>query len=163
MKTPTGYSAAQIALHWAVVVLVAAQYIFKDAISGAWGAMRTGEEVVFDPLILAHVAGGALILAFVVWRFVLRLRLGAPLPPENEPGPLKTLSHAAHWGFYGVLAAMSVSGSLAWFAGVQAAAQAHNVLKVVLLALVALHVMAIPFHRVVLKNNVMQRMTRPGA
>lgn len=160
---PQGYSATQIALHWAVAVLVAGQYIFKDAISGAWDAIRAGETYRFDPLILAHVAGGALILAFVGWRLVLRLRRGAPPPPENEPAPLKTLSHIAHWAFYAVLAAMSVTGLLAWFADVTPAAQAHNVLKVVLLVLIALHVLAVPFHRLVLKNNVMQRMIRPAA
>jgi len=161
--TPQGYSATQIALHWAVAGLVAAQYVFKDAISGAWAAIRQGQTFAFDPLILAHVAGGGLILAFVAWRFVLRLRRGAPPPPENEPGILKTLSHVAHWAFYAVLAAMSVTGLLAWFADLAPAAQAHNVLKVVLLALVALHVLAVPFHRLVLKNNVMRRMIRPAA
>jgi cytochrome b561 len=160
---PQGYSATQIALHWAVAVLVAGQYIFKDAISGAWDAIRAGETYAFDPLILAHVAGGALILAFVVWRLVLRLTRGAPPPPENEPAPLKTLSHIAHWAFYAVLAAMAVSGSLAWFADVPQGAQAHNVLKVMLLALIVLHVLAVPFHRLVLKNNVMRRMIRPVA
>ena len=160
---PQGYSATQIALHWAVAVLVAGQYIFKDAISGAWDAIRAGDTFAFDPLILAHVAGGALILAFVVWRLVLRLTRGVPAAPENEPAPLKTLSHIAHWAFYAVLAAMAVTGSLAWFADVTQAAQAHNVLKVVLLALIALHVLAVPFHRLVLTNNVMRRMIRPAA
>lgn len=158
-----GYSATQIALHWAVAMLVAAQYIFKDAISGAWDTIRAGESYAFDPLILGHVAGGALILTFVAWRLVLRLRRGVPPPPENEPTPLKTLSHVAHWAFYAVLAAMSVTGLLAWFADVTPAAQAHNVLKVMLLALIALHVLAVPFHRLVLNNNVMQRMIRPSA
>jgi cytochrome b561 len=159
---PRGYSATQIALHWAVAALVAAQYIFKDAMSGAWDAIRLGETYAFNPLILAHVVGGGLILAFVAWRFVLRLSRGAPLAPENEPAPLKTMSHVAHWAFYAVLAAMAVTGSLAWFGDVTQAAQAHNVLKVVLLALVALHVLAVPFHHLVLKNNVMRRMIRPA-
>ena len=61
---------------------------------------------------------------------------------------------------YLVLAALSVTGLLAWFGGVTAAAQAHNLLKVVLLLLVAVHVLAVPFHLLILKNNVMQRMIR---
>jgi len=159
---PKGYSATQIALHWGVAALVAGQYIFKDAISGAWTAIREGREYAFDPLILAHVVGGVLILALVVWRLALRLKRGAPPPPENEPAPLKTLSHVAHWAFYALLAAMSVTGLLAWFGDVTAAAQAHNVLKVALLALIVLHVLAVPFHKLVLKNNVMQRMIHPN-
>ena len=57
---------------------------------------------------------------------------------------------------------MSVSGALAWFVDLTIAAQVHNIFKVVLLALVALHVLAIPFHRIVLKNIVMIRMIRPA-
>ena len=162
MIDKTGYSATQIGLHGIVALLVAGQYIFKDSIASAWDAYTRGQEVAFSPLILAHVAGGILILAFVLWRLVLRLTRGVPPAPENEPTPLKTLSHVAHWGFYAILAAMSVSGGLMWFGDVQAAAQAHNVLKVMLLALIVLHVVAIPFHKLVLKNNVMQRMIRPA-
>ncbi len=159
---PKGYSTTQIALHWGVAALVAGQYFFKDAITGAWTAIREGRYYDFDPFILAHVVAGALILALVVWRLALRLRRGAPPPLENEPAPLKTLSHVAHWAFYALLAAMSVTGLVAWFGDATGAAQAHNVLKVALLALVALHMLAVPFHRVVLKNNVMQRMVRPN-
>lgn len=161
-SAPKGYSATQIALHWGVAVLVAGQYIFKDAISGAWTAIREGNDYAFDPLILAHVAGGVLILALVAWRLVLRLKRGALPPPENESAPLKTLSHIAHWAFYALLAAMSVTGLLAWFGDVTQAAQAHNVLKIALLAFIVVHILAVPFHRQVLKNNVMQRMIRPA-
>jgi cytochrome b561 len=161
MQNVTGYSKLQIALHWAVALLVAGQYVFKDAISGAWSAVMEGRQYAFDPMILAHVASGVLILFFVLWRLRLRMTRGAPLPPENEPAPLKAISHIAHWAFYGILVAMSVTGLLAWFGGITAAALPHNILKVALLALVAMHVLAIPFHRIVLKNNVMQRMIRP--
>lgn len=159
--TPKGYSVTQIALHWGVAALIAGQYIFKESIAGAWSKIRQGVSYDFDPLILAHVVGGGLILALVVWRLALRLKRGAPPPPENEPGPLKTLSHVAHWAFYVLIAAMSVTGLAAWFGDVVVAAQIHNVLKVALLALIVLHVLAVPFHRLVLKNNVMVRMIRP--
>jgi len=129
---------------------------------GRGRAIRQGTGYAFDPLILAHVAGGGLILALVLWRLALRLTHGAPLPPENEPAPLKALGHAAHWTFYGVLLVMSVSGALAWFADLTVAAQVHNIVKVVLLALIALHVLAVPFQRIVLGNNVMVRMMRPA-
>lgn len=162
MSHPKGYSGAQIALHWIVALLVAGQYIFKDSIASAWDAIRQGTDYAFDPLILAHVAGGGLILVFSIWRLVLHLKHGAPLPPENEPAPLKALSRTAHWALYAVLAIMSISGALAWFADMTVAAQVHNVFKVVLLALVALHVLAVPFHRIVLKGNVMARMLRPA-
>lgn len=163
MKQKTGYSATQIGLHWIVAVLVAGQYIFKDSISSTWDSYTQGQEIAFSPLVFAHVSGGVLILTFVVWRLVLRLTRGAPPAPENEPASLKALSHVAHWGVYALLAAMSLTGGMMWFADVATAAQAHNVLKVALLALIVLHVLAVPFHHLLLKNNLMQRIMRPAA
>lgn len=162
MKQTTGYSATQIGLHWIVAVLVVGQYMFKDGISSAWDAYSEGQEIAFSPLVFAHVAGGMLILAFVLWRLVLRLTRGVPPAPENEPAPLKTLSHVAHWGFYVLLAAMAVTGAMAWFGDIAAGAEAHNVVKIALLALIVLHVLAVLFHRIVLKNNLMLRMIRPA-
>lgn len=161
MTHPKGYSAAQIALHWIVAALVAAQFIFHEAIAEAWDAVEEGLGAAFDPLVLGHVVGGVLILALVVWRLALRLNRGAPPPPGNEPGVLVQLAHAVHWGFYAVLAVMAVSGGLAWFGGVTSAAEVHEVLKAILLAMIALHVAAIAFHRIVLRNDVMVRMVRP--
>ena len=68
----------------------------------------------------------------------------------------------AHWGFHVILLAMVMTGLLAWFGDLVPAAEAHEILKAILLALVALHVLAIPFHRFVLKNDVMRRMIRPS-
>ena len=163
MTQTTGYSATQIALHWIVALLVAGQYVFKDSIAASWDAYTLGQEIDVSPLVFSHVAGGVVILVLVVWRLVLRLNRGAPPAPENEPGVLRTLSHAAHWGFYALLAAMSVTGAMIWFGDVRAAAEAHNALKVALLALIVLHVLAIPVHRIVFKSDVMRRMTRPAA
>jgi len=102
MTSPAGYSATQIALHWAVAALVAAQFIFHDWISDAWDMRRAGDTHSFHPLILTHVAGGGLIAILVAWRLVLRLRRGAPPPPANQPAPLKSLSHVWFSTMYGV-------------------------------------------------------------
>ncbi|MEZ5721357.1 MAG: hypothetical protein R3D59_06620 [Paracoccaceae bacterium] len=95
MTKPAGFSRAQIAPHWIVAALVVAQYLFKDAIAEAWRLML--QET--PPLRPAHPgpwAGGALILALVVWRLVLRACRGVPPPPEHEPALLKRAAGAAH-------------------------------------------------------------------
>lgn len=161
--TITGYSRTQIALHWIVAALIAAQFLFKDAISAAWTAHVQGQSLAFDPLILAHVAGGAVILALVLWRITLNVRRGIPPLPDNEPGPLKLAAKLVHLAFYAVLVGLAVSGVLAWFADVRVGASVHNVLKVVLLALVAVHVGAVAVHQLVLKTSIIQRMLRPSA
>ncbi|MDI4663722.1 cytochrome b/b6 domain-containing protein [Xanthobacter autotrophicus] len=158
----TGYSRTQIALHWAVAALVAAQYLFNDAIAEAWSAYVQGKAYGFDPLVLAHVAGGVLILALVLWRIALRTTRAAPPLPEREPPALAVLARVTHLAFYAALIGLSATGALAWFVDVRPAAGAHNVLKVVLLALIALHVLAVIFHQSVLKSGIMQRMVRPG-
>ncbi|MBI1493218.1 cytochrome b [Halocynthiibacter styelae] len=155
---PLGYSRTQIALHWGVAGLVAAQYLFKDSISQAWGAYIAGREVTFDPLIMAHVVGGVAILLLVIWRLVLRFSRGVPPAPEQEPAPLAFVGHLAHLAFYGLLAGLSISGALAWFLGIEPAAGLHEILKMALMALIILHVLAVAVHRFAFKSNVMKRM-----
>jgi cytochrome b561 len=160
---PAAYSRAQIALHWSIVALVAAQYIFKDAIATAWTSWRETGAFAFSPLIPAHMAGGGLILALVLWRIALRKTRGAPAAPADESPAIKALATVSHASLNIVLILLSISGMVAWFGGVVPAAQAHNVLKVVLLGLVVLHVMAALYHHVVLKHDVLRRMIRPVA
>lgn len=159
MPAPTGYSRTQITLHWIVLVLIAQQYLFHDAISEAWERIEEGAEMAFDPLVLAHVAGGGLVLILALWRLGLRARRGAPAPLES--GKLQLLiAKITHIGLYAVMILMPVSGSVAWFGGVEAAAEGHEVLKVFLLALVALHVLGAVYHQVVLRDETLARMRR---
>ncbi|SEQ98249.1 cytochrome b [Thalassovita taeanensis] len=155
----TGYSRLQIALHWLVFALIAQQYIFKDAMSATWDRITDGLEAGFDPLVLAHVAGGALVMIFALWRLTLRTRRGVPQAIEASKvrGILAKLTHV---GLYALMILMPVSGSVAWFGGVEAAAKGHNVLKIVLLALVALHVVGALYHQFVLRDGTLARMRR---
>lgn len=163
MAKPLGYSRMQIRLHWIIVLLVAAQYLLNAAISEAWTTFREGGEVAFHPLIALHVVLGGLVGLLTLWRLVLRMFRGAPPPPDAEHPTLKSVAHATHWSFYALLVLMPVSGAMAWFGGLEAAALAHNVLKVALLALVALHVLAALYHQFILRTNLMARMKRPVA
>ena len=152
------YSNTRIALHWTVAVLVVGQYLFNEPIARAWNATSDGLPVSFNPLILAHVAGGVLILALVAWRLVLKLQRAAPPLLDNEPALLRLAAQVTHWSLYGLLAAMSMSGMAAWFGGVEAAAAAHGPLKILLIALIGLHVLAVIFHHLILKSPILKRM-----
>lgn len=162
MPNPTGYSASQIWLHWIVALLIVLQFVLNEPISEAWRAMGRGEEVAFSPLIAAHVFGGLAVLALVLWRLVLRVTRGAPQPPAEESATLRLLSKATHGLLYLLLIGMPVSGALAWFGGVKAAAGGHEVLKSLMLVFVALHVVGTLYHQFVLKTNLLVRMKRPG-
>ena len=162
MKTPpNGYSRLQILLHWAVVVLVALQYLLHDGMSDAYDiAEETGLYAMSLPVI-GHIAGGALILLLACWRLILRNERGVPLPPEQEPALFRRLGHAAHLALYALLVLLPVSGALAWGGQMEVAGDAHEVLKTLLLVLIVAHVGAVAVHQLVWKTGLMFRMTRP--
>ena len=159
MSTPKGYTRLQIVLHWIAALLVVQQYVFKDSIAAAWDTTRKGLETSFDPLVLAHVTGGTIVLLFAFWRLSIKARLGAPVVVGNS-AVQRSLARATHFGLYASMILMPLSGSLAWFAGVDLAAQGHNLLKVALLALVVLHVVGSLYHHFVLKDGLINRMRR---
>jgi cytochrome b561 len=162
MPNPTGYTRPQIWLHWIVALLIVLQFVFSDTISSAWRAIARGQDFVFTPFIAQHVIGGMLIFALVVWRIVLRFRHGAPPPPAEESAVLKLVAKGTHGLLYLLMIGLPLSGSAAWFGGVEAAALGHGVMKTGLLLLVVLHVVGALYHQFVLKNNLMERMKRPG-
>ena len=156
---PTGYSRLQIALHWLVFALIAQQYLFKDTMSAAWDHITDGLEAGFDQLVIAHVVGGALVMIFALWRLTLRARRG--VPPAIEASKVQgILAKLTHVGLYALMILMPLSGSVAWFGGVEAAAQVHNVMKIALLALLALHVVGALYHQFVLRDGTLARMRR---
>lgn len=158
MTTPNGYSRRQIALHWIVFVLIVLQYVLHEGMSEAWDVVEDGGSVGFSPLVAGHVIGGVLVLALVTWRLQIRASRGAPPPPEEESPALKLVAKAVHGGLYLSMILMPLSGIIAWFGGVEPAAEAHEVMRVVLLALVGLHVAGALYHQFVLRNDLMNRM-----
>lgn len=158
-----GYSRTQITLHWVILLLIGAQYLFHDAIAEGWEKVEKGLEVGFDPMIAQHIATGGLILLLVIWRIVLRVRRGAPEMPADEPAVLKFVAKATHGLLYLLLILLPISGVVAWFGGVAEAAEGHELMKLLLLIIVGLHVFGALYQQFVLKSDVLSRMTRPGA
>ena len=71
------------------------------------------------------------------------------------------LAKVVHLGLYALMFMMPISGSVAWFGGVEAAAFGHNVMKVMLLAFIALHFAGALYHQFVLRDGILTRMRRP--
>jgi len=158
---PIGYTRTQIILHWLVFVLVVLQFVLHDSIAEAWEKIEDGIEVGFDPLVAQHVFTGLLILVLVVVRMAIKAKRGAPPLPENEPAVLKLAAHGTHLALYALLILMPVSGAVAWFGGVEKAADGHEAMKVLVLVLVALHVAGALFQHFILKSDVLNRMRKP--
>jgi len=155
-----GYSGLQIGLHWTVALLVLFQFLASGAIESAWRAYARNapQDASASGFVYLHIVCGLLILFLALWRLWLRFTVGAPPLPANEPKPLRFLAKATHFLIYALIIGMPISGSVAWFAGVPAAAGAHVAAKTVLLALVILHVAGALFQQFVLKSSVLSRM-----
>ena len=159
---PSHYSSIQIALHWVIVLLIAFQFLVHDPMSEAWRQFVKGQEVTPTALVAAHVFAGIAVLVLLVWRLFLRMTRGVPPLPAEESAILKLIAHLTHWGLYALMVLVPISGLVAWFGGVEAAAEGHEVLKTLLLILVVLHVAGVFYHQFVLKTNLMDRMRKSG-
>jgi len=160
MTPPQGYSRAQITLHWVVMALVALQYLLHEGIADAYEiAEETGQYALSAPVI-GHIIGGALILLLACWRLILRHDRGTPPPPEGEPEAFRKIGHLAHLALYALLIALPVTGALAWGGRIEAAGEAHEVLKTLLLVLILAHLGAVGMHQLVWKTGILRRMMR---
>lgn len=155
MAQPTAYSRTQIALHWIIFALVAFQLLLHEGMEQAWNIKRDGGEVA---LINPHVIVGLLILALVVWRLWLRLTLGTPAQPENEPALLQIAARLTHGLFYVLLFWLPLSGIAAWFFGAVPASIAHSLAKNLLIGLIFLHIAGALVQQLWLRSNVLSRM-----
>lgn len=159
----TGYSAAQVALHWSVVVLIVFQFVASDAMERSWRALERGEARPAADAVLTnlHAVSGITILLLVFARIWLRVTRGAPKPPADEPWILHMAAEATHGLLYLLLLAMPVTGAVAWFGGVRLAGATHGLLTNLLLIAVFLHVGGALFQHFVRRTDVVMRMLRP--
>jgi cytochrome b561 len=156
--SPAGYSPVQISLHWAVVVLVAFQYLAHDGIEDSWnGRITSAQTTAFTYL---HIAGGITIFLLASARIYLRMTRGVPPPPSDEPRLLHYVAETVHGSIYLFLFLMPLTGAAAWFYTWESAADAHELLQLALLAAIALHISGALFQHFVLRSNVLIRMFR---
>ena len=155
LKTATGYSGIQIALHWLIAVLIIVAWFTGG---GGRAAIDTVEKGGTPGFVL-HVALGLSILALVVVRLLVRLGRGAPAAP-GEPGSLPVL--AADWGhrlIYLLMIAVPLGGVATFFLGIDVGdlhALAANVLMIVVLG----HALMALYHQYVAKDGLLRRMMK---
>ncbi len=158
---PKSYSTIQKALHWLVALIIIEQLVLGETMTDAWRAFeKSGDLTGFSsPVVLFHIWGGLSIVAFAVWRLVLRKTKGVPEIPAEEPAMLKLAATVTHIGLYALMVLAPVSGALAYFGGVDAAAEAHEIMKPLMILLVAAHVGGALYQHFWLKTDVLKRMT----
>ena len=178
MESGPGYTGTAKTLHWLVVVLLIAQFIF------AWTMPDIKRDTPVTTLISLHFTFGIIILAVAVVRLGARLIQGEPEPVATLLPWERRVSSTVYWLLYTLLFVIPILGWLnASYRGMpivmfgyelpalvakRAAGwgwtgDVHGLLaNYLMLALVGLHVAAALYHYFIRRDGVMQRML-PGA
>jgi cytochrome b561 len=172
MRQVSRYHPLLVTLHWLLAVLLVA------ALSVGLRLATTDNA---DPgkldVLEWHMAGGILILALMVIRFVVRLLTSKPPGAPTGRPRLDRLKPLVHYGFYGLVLAMVGTGyATGLIAGLPAIVfarsgaplpasfavyptfAAHTVLAVILAGLVVLHIAAAFYHHLIRKDRLLGRM-----
>lgn len=152
------YARKHMALHWAIAVLVAAQFLFADYMGSAFDAALESPTAGWTTGAVFHALLGATIGLLMLWRLMIRLNSDIPPPPATRSA-IQMLSRVTHWLFYAILIGMPVAGAIAWFAQAEWMAELHDITGKILLALIALHIAGAAYHHFVEGDHqVIRRM-----
>lgn len=155
MKTTTGYSTLQIALHWAVALLIGLAFLTSGGAEEAMEVIEEGGTVGFLP----HAALGMAVFALVLLRIVIRFMRGAPAAP-GVPGSWQV--KAAEWGhrvLYLLMLAVPLGGMSIWIGGMDNG-DIHGFFATVLVVLAGGHAVVALVHHYVLKDGLLRRMMK---
>ena len=158
MKTTTGYSGIQIALHWLIALGVGFNYLFSDGMGDALDQHLAGKPVTVG-IASWHVYVGVAVLVLVLLRLAIRLIRGGP---AAAPGLQGKAASAMHGVLYLLMVGVPLAGALTWYKGIDALGEPHALMANVLLILAGLHAVMALFHQYVLKDGLLRRMMRPG-
>ena len=166
----TAYGPAAKIFHWLIVALLAIQYVI------GWTMPDIHRGTKPEGLIAWHLWVGALIVLVVAARVVWRLTHPVPLLDDGVPAWQNALARLTHGLLYLILVVLvglgwanasargysvTLFGAAIMPAGSRigmAAGDIHSFIGWCLLALIALHVAAALYHRLILRDQVLQRM-----
>ncbi len=173
-NTTETYGSIAKLFHWLVFVLIASLL--------ALGFVMADMETTPDKVRLygLHKSFGITVLTLAVLRLLWKLANVSPLLPATTSRGQKFLAHAAHFGLYALMFAMPLSGwMMSSAAGFQVSVfgwfmlpnlvepdkelfeflqEAHELLALALIGLVALHAAAALLHHFYYKDNILRRM-----
>ena len=92
-------------LHWVAAVLIIATIPIANIMQQD-GIERSTQDLLF----ILHKNGGVIIFLLVVVRILWRVLTPAPPMPASMPDWQVAAAKAAHWGLYGMLLVMTISG-----------------------------------------------------
>jgi cytochrome b561 len=169
-----GYTGTAKTLHWLILVLLIAQFIF------AWTMPHIGRNTPITTLISLHFTFGVIILAVAIVRLVWRATHAEPKPEDGLPPWQLATARLVHWLLYVLLFVVPILGwiNASWRGmpvvmfglelpklvatrapGWQWTGNWHVLLaEYAMLGLVGLHVLAALYHYFIRRDGVLQRM-----
>lgn len=175
--TAKGYTGTAKVLHWLVLLLLIAQFIF------AWTMPHIGRNTPVTTLISLHFTFGIIVLAVAIARLGWRLTHPEPAPEDGLPPWQNLTAHIVHYLLYALLVIVPLLGwmdasrrgmpvemfglELPKLLATRApgwgwTGDVHGLLaNYAMLALVGLHVAAALYHHFVRHDGVLKRML-PG-
>ncbi len=174
---PLAYSGGQKLLHWVIALLVLPQ--LAVGLYMVWRGGVTNFDATTNQLYTAHKTFGAIILLLVVARVILRLRRGAPAPEPSLDRLKIVVSESVHGMLYllllvvpllgwfgasaydarGILGGFQLPALLAKNSALgEAILKYHGYAAILMALLIAMHIGAALFHRLILRDGVLKRM-----
>jgi len=173
IKQVSRYHPLLVTLHWLLAVLIVGALILGFFVLAA---MPNSDPQKLG-LLLAHMAGGMLILGLMVIRLIVRILTSKPASATTGSPLLDRIAPITHYGFYLLVLLMVATGfATAIRAGLnrivfQGSGEplpesftvyrpfvAHGYLAALLAAFIALHVLAAFYHQFVRKDGLFRRM-----
>ncbi len=160
MKQRSGYSTIQIALHWAIAVLILFNYLYSEGMEDALDARLEGtplENIGINPSV--HVWVGVTVLVLCLIRLGLRLARGVP-----EAGGTGAMQLAAIWGhrlLYLLMILVPALGGITWFGRFDPTGELHVLAANALMIVAGGHAVMAIYHQFVVRDGLLTRMTRP--
>ncbi len=158
----TGYTFPQKTLHWLMALAIFFNLLFADGMEHWNRLVRRGEPVTAADISSAniHAYVGIAILLLCLVRLILRLVQGVPEAPANEPKLAKLAAKIAHWAFYALFAVMPLAGIGKYYFGNEVAGDLHGgPLKLLLWALIVVHIAAVLVHQLYWRTSLIRRVT----
>ncbi|EEW24651.1 cytochrome b [Rhodobacter ferrooxidans] len=157
--SPRAYSKVQIGLHWLIALLIGLNYIFSESIEEAFRAVMSGAPVPEGAPGL-HAPIGIAVLVLTLIRLVVRRVQGVPPPLVSDKPLMDKLGQWAHSALYGLAILVPLLGMMAWGGGIGIAGGAHGLAVNLLVAIAFVHAAAAIFHQYVLRDGMLNRITR---
>jgi len=162
VNTYSHYTQIQRRLHWLVAAMVVLQFVLHDAVLHAMDQLDNGQPISFSGFVATtlHTWGGAAIGALMVYRLWLRNKRPVAVGAGEATGAARMAAIVLHNGFYVVLLAMVCTGVISYYFRLPISAQLHHYGKMLLMAMILLHVAAGLYHHYWKKDQVMSQMWR---